>query len=598
MFLFERLRKGTKVILWITIFAFVGFIFLVWGMDIQQSRGPNPTVIGKVNGQRIQTSYFRQILLNSYEQLRKERGGDISESDEDRLQGMAWDRIVNETLIAQEIGRRRISVSDAELEFYIRHSPPPEVAESPAFQTDGEFDPAKYRDILQNPAYDLTGLEAIVRATVPIRKLEELVAASAKVSNNEVRAFFEKTSARIDFSFVSAGPRDFSVNPESIPVEELRAFYEANSEEFRIPESANLRYIVLNKDPSAQDESEVLAAANDISREARAGTDFGELAQAFSQGAEAEKGGDIGRLLPRESIPPAEAEVLFSLEPGQVSSPVRDKRGYVIVKLEEKKLEDGVEKVRYRRIFLPVDPGSETLAELQAKAMEVMKMTSDLSLREIAQEMNLELKESGLFYKGGISPILPREEEVKEFPFKNKVGKISKPIETRRAWYFLEIFEKQPSYVPTFEQAEVDLRRAVVAERKKKAAHESIEAVTAALAQGKSLEQAAREAGLTVREAKAVGRFDAIPEVGREPSVIGAALALGPGDSSGVLEGDSGFFLVSSVRHVPLDEELFVAQKEQMKLQLLQQKRILAISMWLEQLRNAARIEDYRADIL
>ncbi|KPJ59567.1 MAG: hypothetical protein AMJ46_10640 [Latescibacteria bacterium DG_63] len=598
MFLFERLRKGTKVILWITVFAFVGFIFLVWGMDIQRSSGPNPTVIGTVNGQRIPTSYYRQILANAYEQLRRDRGGSVSESDELRLRQMAWDRVVNETLIAQEIQRRRISVSDSELEYYIRHSPPAEVAESPAFQTDGKFDPVKYRQILQNPAYDLTGLEAIVRTTIPVRKLEELVASSAKVSNNEVRAYFERSNEKVDFSFVITRPVDFTVEPESISEEELRAFYEANSEDFRIPEAANLRYVRIQKEPSAQDESQVLGAANDICREARSGTDFAELASAFSQGPEAENGGDIGRLLPRESIPPAQRDVAFSLEPGQVSSPLRDTRGFVIIRLEEKRLDEGVEKVRFRRIFLPVEPSAQTLGEFQAKVQEIRDKSSRMALQEVAQEMGLELKESGTFYKGGLSPILPNNEAAEDFPFKNKLGTISQPIETRRGWYFLEVYQKEASYVPGFENAEPDVRRAVVAAEKERLAREKIESMIGLMSQGMSFEKTAEEASLEVKRATAIGKLDPIPGAGRQAAVTGAAFALSPGKTSSVLEGEGGFFLVRLDRRVPLDEELYVSQKDQIRFQLMQQKRMIAISLWLEKMRNAAKIEDYRAEIL
>ena len=169
MFLFEKLRKSTKIILWITIFAFVGFIFLVWGMDIQRSTGPNPAVVGKVNGQRIQTSYYQQVLKDSYQQYEKQTSSKVTQEQEASLRRSAWDKVVNEILISQELRRRKISVSDAEVEYYLRSSPPPEVAESPAFQTDGKFDPEKYKQILQNPQYDLTGLETLVRSSIPIR---------------------------------------------------------------------------------------------------------------------------------------------------------------------------------------------------------------------------------------------------------------------------------------------------------------------------------------------------------------------------------------------------------------------------------------------
>ena len=598
MFLFEKLRKGTKVILWITVFAFVGFIFLVWGMDIQRSSGPNPALVGSVNGQRIQTSYYQQVLRDLYQQFEKERGKKVTDNDEASLRRMAWDKVVNEILISQELRRRKISVSDAEVAYYISTSPPPEVAESPAFQTDGKFDPAKYKEILQNPQYDLTGLESLVRATIPIRKLEELVASEAKVSNNEVRAYFEANSEKVDFSYVVARPRAFNINPDSIPEQELRNFYNANADEFRVPDAANMRYLLIEKRPSARDEGDVLAEANGLWREAHAGTDFGQLATDYSEGPEADKGGDIGRLLPRESLPREQADVAFSLKPGEISSPFRDKRGLNIIKLEEKKVEGGVEKVRFRRIFMPVDPSSETLSELHSKVMEVSGKTSKMSLKDAVLQAGLEVKETGVFYKGALSPILPTEELAKDFAFKNKVGTISKPIETDRAWYILEVAERTPSRVPTFQEVIPRIRRAVAMKKREEMANQRLEIVAAKLSQGVTLEQAASAALLSVGKAKDVNRTGVVAEIGREPALIGAVFALAPGQVTPVVQGNSGFFIAKLDGRRRPDEQLFEAQKEQMKMELLQQKRMVAVSMWLDQLRKAARIQDYRAQVL
>ena len=598
MFLFEKLRKGTKIILWITVFAFVGFIFLVWGMDIQRSSGPNPTIVGKINGQRVQTAYYQQVLRDSYQQFEKQSGGKIADREEASVERMTWDRVVNEILINQELKRRKISVSDAEVEYYIRLSPPPEVAESPAFQTDGKFDPVKYRQILQNPQYDLTGLETLVRSTVPMRKLEELVASSAKVSNNEVRAYFELASEKVDFTYVVARPRDFGINPDGIPQQELRDFYNANTEQFRVPDAAKMQYLVVDKAPSATDESDALAEANDLWREARAGADFAQLATDYSEGPEADKGGDTGRLLPRESLPREQADVAFSLKPGDISSPFRDKRGLNIIKLEEKKTEGGVEKVRFRRIFRPVDPSNETLSQLHAKVMEVFAKASKISLSDAALQAGLKVKETDVFYKGSLSPILPTEESTKDFAFKNKVGTVSKPVETDRAWYILEVTERIPSRIPSVEEALPRVKRVVAMKKQEEIARQEIQSVAAGLSQGLSLESAASAASLRVGKAKAIGRNDAVPEIGREPALVGAAFALGSGQVSPMLQGNSGFFIIRLDGRGAPDEAAFEAQKNLMKAQLLEQKRMIAISVWLDQLRKSARIQDYRAQVL
>ncbi len=598
MFLSEKLRKNTKVILWITIFAFVGFIFLVWGMDVQQRSGRNPSVVGKINGRNIPTAYYRDLLTQTYEQARKEYGDRMTEAQEISIRQSTWDRVVNETLLQQEMKRRNIGVTDEEIAFSIRNSPPAEVAQNPAFLTDGRFDPEKYRQILTNPAYDLSGLEALVRSSIPMRKLEELVASSAKVSDNEVRQVFEQTNQKFSYSYVLVMPLAFRVNADSIPAQELRAYYDKNQEEFRLPEAAKLRYLIVEKKPSARDESDVLTSANDIWRELRAGTDFAELATTFSEGPEAKDGGDVGMLLPRTGMTPEFANVAFSLKIGEISSPFKDRKGLHIIRVEEKKTEDGVEKIRYRQILLLVSAGSETLAEIHSRVLDLAGKAAKTSLEQAAKESGLETRETSFFTRDGISPILPQDAAVREFPFKNKVGAVGKPVETQRGWVVFQVAEKRPSSLPGFEEALQSVKLAVTRARQDDLAGRKLETVASMISRGANLEQAAAAASLKVDKVTEVGIYEVGSAVGKEPAMIGAALALARGQTSSVIKGGEGFFILRLDSRTAFDEQLFQSQKQQLRAQLLQQKRMIAASIWMEQLRGSAKIEDYRAEVL
>ncbi len=599
MVLSELLRKHTKIILWITVFAFVGFIFLVWGMDIQSTPERNPTVIGVVNGQKIPTSYFRDMLNQAYQQTRDEKSGRITEAEESRLRQMTWDRVVNEMLLQQQLRKRNIGVTDEEVAYYLRSSPPPEVAQNPAFQTDGQFDPEKYRQILTNPAYDLSALEALVRSSVPLRKLEEMIISSAKVSENETRAFFEEVNQKVDFSLVLVRPNAFPVNPDSIPSEELRAFYDGNPELFRLEEAAKLRFMFVEKKPSARDESDAQTTANDIWREAKAGTDFAELATTFSEGPEAAMGGDINRFVSRGDLPPEFVEPAFSLEVGEISSPFRDRKGFHIIKLEEKKTEGGVEKVRYRRILIPFEPSPETLAELYDKALEASRRAPSSSLEQVAQELGFPVRETDFFFERGIVPVLPQDPTVKEFAFSNRVGTVSKPVAGEKGWYVLQVADRSEAHVPSFEDALPAVKTAAARASQEELARREIQAVASAMSQGAGLEQAAGQAGLSVEKLTSVGRTDVGFAVGHEPAVIGAAFALDlVGDTTPVLKGNAGFFILRLDARPPVDEDLYASQKEQLRMQLLQQKRMVALSLYLDQMRTSAKIADYRAEVL
>ncbi len=598
MFLSEKLRKNTKVILWITIFCFVGFIFLVWGMDLQKKSGRNPSVVGKINGQNVPTTYYRDLLTQAYEQARKQTGDRLTDAQEVSIRQSTWDRVVSEVLLQQEMRKRHIGTTDAEVAYYIRNSPPPEVAQNPAFLTDGKFDPEKYRQILTNPNYDLSGLEAVVRSSVPMRKLEELVASNAKVSDNEVREVFEQTNEKMDYSYVLVSPRAFRVNPDSIPEQEARSYYDKHTDEFKVPETAKLRYVFVEKKPSASDESDVQTSANDMWRDLRSGTDFAELATTFSEGPEAKQGGDTGMLMPLSGMTPEFKQAVSPLKVGELSSPFKDRKGFHIVRVEEKKTENGEEKVRYRHILLLVSPSSQTLADIHKQATDLVEKAKKSSLEEAAKAAGLETRETTPFAKDGISPILPQDPAVREFPFKNKLGAIGEPVETQRGWVVFQVAEKRPAALPSFEEALRSVRLAVVRARQDEMARQKIDAVAAAIARGASLEQAAGAASLKAEKAASVGVYDVGSAPGRDASMIGAALALPQGEMSPAVKGSEGYFIMRLDKRPPFDEQLYRTQKDQLRAQLLQQKRMIAASMWMDQVRKAARIQDYRAEVL
>src|SRR5262245_57879463 len=195
-------NKRTKFIWWaltiLTVGSFLGgFVFLAGVGRDQSTRARMSGNVGSINGEGVTLTQWQSALEEARQAYRQRFGVDPQDRDAKNVEQQAWRSLVNERLFAQQARKAGLGVTDNEVLVGMRTSPPAMLLASPAFQTDGKFDATKYQQALANPGNNWAPFEDMLRAQLPVKKLQERLMASIKLSEPELHQAFRDRYDRI-----------------------------------------------------------------------------------------------------------------------------------------------------------------------------------------------------------------------------------------------------------------------------------------------------------------------------------------------------------------------------------------------------------------
>lgn len=599
--LMTKMRQSMKTILMILVLAFLATIVFEWGMGglkCGTSTRFQQGVIAVVNGQDITREQYDAAVENELAAYRQRTGADADEYAMESIRSGVWDRLVENVLISQQLKRLGLQVTDEEIRHHIFEQPPDFIRALEVFKgEDGNFDLRRYQAALQDERFGeyWVQVERALRLYLPQQKLQEAITASVRVTDDEARREYQQQKQRARVQYVFFDPKVHSPEEQEISPKEVLKYYREHRKDFTEPERRKIDYVLFSTQAGAADTAEVRRLAQELLTRAREGEDFGDLAETYSDDpGTSDKGGDLGYFDRAAMLEPF-SNAAFAAPVGAVVGPVETVHGLHIIKVEDKKKEDGKEKVKARHILLKFGPMRATVENANYAARNFAdRLREGEDFYALAKADTLEVHHSDFFPAGGFIPELGRDPQTSRFIFAAREGTTSGAIRTERGFVVLRVAGIQKERVRPVEDVEPQIRAILSQERNREISRRMCEQAHQRIMAGMSLQEAAAQDSLEVKTTDWFTMAGFVPGVGREPQFLGAAFGLEIGKVSKPLEGRRGYYLLQVLEREELNTADFEAQKTVLKNQLLQRKRNQVFQDWLADLKKKASIKDFR----
>ena len=361
----QSIRDKTSGWIAYLIVFLISIPFALWGVN-SYFGGGELAPAATVNGVEITARDLDTAYANYRRRLAEVFGGTIPEgfSDESSLKNQVLTQLIEETALRSYSEQNQYRIGDQQLNKMIRSME--------TFHHDGKFDADIYQRQVRSLGYSSAAFEQELRRTQAMAQLQSGISATAftvpdiarnlislnsqtrdirvltskldsegyTISEDDIGKHFEDNAARymteeqvkIDYIEISLAAIKESVD---VAEEQIRAKYEENRDAYTSDEIRTAGHILLTLDADASEEESQTVEKKllEIRAQLDSGAGFAELAALHSQDpVSASEGGGLGEVERGMMVQPFET-VLFDLNVGDISAPVKTSFGWHLIQL-------------------------------------------------------------------------------------------------------------------------------------------------------------------------------------------------------------------------------------------------------------------------
>jgi peptidyl-prolyl cis-trans isomerase D len=394
-------ERSQGMIAWIIIILII-IPFALWGID-QFRSGDKIEFAAKVNGEPVMMADFSRAFDRVKQQYQQNFGEMYSSLvKEDQLRQQVLDDLVQRSAVDQEAAHEGFAVSDEQLMQVIQGQK--------VFQEKGMFSLSRYEEVLKNNAYSkerfeqsqrqfmlrsqfegiasaseiigasevsaLAGLESQQREIGYLRVDYRPYLTSVKVSDEQVKAYYDantdkfKASEQVALDYVRLSADDL-IKSITVTDDQVLAYYKEHGDKIQMPEKRNIRHILIMsaKDADPKVDAAAKAKAEDLLAQINKGADFATLAKANSEDpGSATQGGELGFFSRGDMVPEFENAAFALAKVGDTSAIIKTSYGYHILQL------------------VAVEPAQIPAFEKVREAM-ASELKTDLAMKDYSQRL-------------------------------------------------------------------------------------------------------------------------------------------------------------------------------------------------------------------
>jgi len=596
----EKLRNSTKLILWIVVFAFVGWLFFQLGARISGQRKLKPWqkgIIAEIEGIKIDYKNFEaRVNYAVQETLALRENKNLTEDEIRRIRETEFNKLLEDIRWAKFTQEKRhMNIQDGTIYQIILRNPPPEIRNDTSFYTDGKFDYDKYRQVLQDPraAQYFASYGYRIKLQIPKEWTIEDILAAIDFSDAELWNLYKRENTRVKVKYIAIFTREIPDSLVSISDEDVKKYYEDHKEKFKEQPKAALKLVQFEVKPTSDDTLTIrdrLETALEILKE---GGSFDELIKDYS-----EDDGDFGWVKKDDRRTGELFEKLKDKKVGDVVGPVTYERGMYLFKIE-KKLRDSI---KVKDIFVAIVPSEATKQEVYEKAKEFVDLAKKKGFEEATKELNIKIFDTGEFSQEAI--FIPyigfRNQIVRHFIKTSKEGDVSDVFHLYNRYLVLYLYEKQDERVPAFQEDNIKekAKKLYILSQKLNIVKENLNHADSLIKAGLPMDSIPKKLSVKVHVAE-TGYFTwkSPPDqiVGYNPEFNGVAFSLKPGSVSKpfIAEPQGGYIIKCLDVKEPTKED-FERNKTRLAQSLRSEILNIIFREWQEHFSSLEDIKDYR----